>query len=97
MSFDKIHIRHIMLFEFRLHGNAAEATRKICSVYPEAISESQCRRWFQKFRNGNFDLEDEVRSGRPSDFDNDAQRFPAEIWRTNLGAHNRLLLNHREG
>ena len=26
---------------------------------------SGCREWFQKFKNGGFDIEDNERSGRP--------------------------------
>ena len=29
------------------------------------VKESMCRRWFRKFRNGDFDLSDKPRSGRP--------------------------------
>jgi len=30
-----------------------------------ALSERSCREWFQKFKNGEFDVEDKERSGRP--------------------------------
>ena len=30
-----------------------------------ALSERSCRKWFQKFKNGEFDVEDKERSGRP--------------------------------
>ena len=30
-----------------------------------ALSSCTCRKWFQRFRTGNFCLEDEERSGRP--------------------------------
>ena len=34
--------------------------------YDEAVlSERSCREWFQKFKNGEFDIEDKERSGRP--------------------------------
>ena len=36
-----------------------------------AIGESAVRWWFGRFRTGNFNLEDEHRSGRPSKLDND--------------------------
>ena len=29
-----------------------------------ALSERSCREWFQKFKNGEFDIEDKERSGR---------------------------------
>ncbi|EFN81552.1 Histone-lysine N-methyltransferase SETMAR, partial [Harpegnathos saltator] len=30
-----------------------------------ALSERSCHEWFQKFKNGEFDVEDKERSGRP--------------------------------
>ena len=29
------------------------------------------RKWFAKFKNGNFDIDNMPRSGRPSEFDED--------------------------
>ena len=41
-------------------------------VYGEGvIGESTARNWFAKFKNGNFDINDTPRSGRPSEFDED--------------------------
>ena len=41
-------------------------------VYGEGvIGESTARKWFAKFKNGNFDIDDTPRSGRPSGFDED--------------------------
>ena len=31
-----------------------------------ALSERSCREWFWKFKNGEFDIEDKERSGRPN-------------------------------
>ena len=45
---------------------AAEAHRFLVETYGEAVlSERSCREWFQKFKNGEFDIEDKERSGRP--------------------------------
>ena len=30
------------------------------------LSERSCSEWFQKFKNGEFDIEDKERSGRPN-------------------------------
>ena len=30
-----------------------------------ALSEKSCREWFQKFKNGEFDVKDKERSRRP--------------------------------
>ena len=39
-------------------------------VYGEGVKgESTARKWFAKFKNGNFDIDDTPRSGRSSEFD----------------------------
>ena len=41
-------------------------------VYGEGvIGEFTARKWFAKFKNGNFDIDDTPWSGRPSEFDED--------------------------
>ena len=38
----------------------------LLEAYGEAaLSERCCREWFQKLKNGDFDVEDKERSGRP--------------------------------
>ena len=38
----------------------------LVEAYGEAaLSDRTCREWFQKFKNGDFDVEDKDRSGRP--------------------------------
>ena len=45
--------------------SAAEAHRLPAERYGEAaLSERSCREWFQKFKNGEFDIEDKECSGR---------------------------------
>ncbi|KAK6756708.1 hypothetical protein RB195_014877 [Necator americanus] len=69
----KQHFRHLLYFAFRRGQKATEAARDICAVYGEdAITARTARNWFAKFKNGNFDLDDSLRSGRPSDFDEDS-------------------------
>ena len=39
-------------------------------VYGEGIiGKSMAKKWFAKFKNGNFDINNMPRSGRPSEFD----------------------------
>ncbi|KOC64196.1 Histone-lysine N-methyltransferase SETMAR [Habropoda laboriosa] len=64
------HFRHLLLFAFNQGSKAAKAARDICAVYGEgAIAERTARDWYAKFKNGNFDLKDAPRSGRPVEFD----------------------------
>ncbi|KAL6265755.1 hypothetical protein P5V15_002561 [Pogonomyrmex californicus] len=65
MAITKEHIRFSIHFAF-LKKNAAEASAMICAAYGEnAVSHTTCKRWYQKFRQGDFSLEDEPRAGRP--------------------------------
>ena len=66
------HFRHIMLFYYRKGKNATQSCKKICSVYgADAVDDSTCRKWFRRFREGNFDVKDASRPGRPSTTDDD--------------------------
>lgn len=72
MSVDNLHFRHIMLYEFRKGSNVPNAVKNIQEVYKDnAPSEITVKRWFAKFRRGEFDLSDKPRSGRPSEIDDD--------------------------
>ncbi|GBP43043.1 Mariner Mos1 transposase [Eumeta japonica] len=52
--------------EYRRVLILAETHRLLVKVYNEAVlSEKTCREWFQKFKNGDFDVEGKDRSGRP--------------------------------
>lgn len=67
-----VHFRHILLFYFRKGKNARQAYEKLRKVYGDnALQERQCQRWFTKFRTGNFNLNDALRSGRPTEVDDD--------------------------
>ena len=60
------------MFCFHRGQKAAEAVLDICMVYREGvIGESTARKWFAKFKNGNFDIDDMLHSGRPSEVDED--------------------------
>lgn len=75
MSIDKVHLRHVMLYEFRKGINVAAAVKNIQDVYQDqAPAKRTVEKWFAKFRRGEFNLEDEPRSGRPSDIDDDVLR-----------------------
>lgn len=60
MLFEKQHLRHCLLFAFQLKKNAVEAKEMICSILGEkAVSYSTCKKWFQQFREENFNLQND--------------------------------------
>ncbi|GBP90369.1 Mariner Mos1 transposase [Eumeta japonica] len=62
---NKGHLRELLIYFFNLIKSAAEAHRLLVETYNEAaLSERICREWFQKFKNGDFDVEDKDRVGR---------------------------------
>ena len=59
--------RPIFFYEFKLNQSAAETVRKINQAFGnDSFNERTVRRLFAKFRSGDFYLEDEPRSGRPT-------------------------------
>jgi len=53
------HLREISIFCFNVKKYAAEAHRMLSNTYSETdISERTCREWLQRFKNGDFDIED---------------------------------------
>lgn len=70
MLVNEMHLRHIMLYEFNKGVNATLATVNICQVYGEGVLDKRkCQYWFQRFRTGDYSLEDKERSGRPNELD----------------------------
>ena len=70
----KQHFQHLLFFAFRhlLFQKAAETAQDICMVYGEGvIGKSTAKKWFAKFKNGNFDIDNKPHSRRPSEFDED--------------------------
>jgi len=61
----------LLIYFFNLKKSAAEAHRLLVEAYGDAVlSERSCREWFQKFKNGKFDVEDKEHSGRPKVYKN---------------------------
>jgi transposase len=72
MNLSRREIRVLLLHEFRLGHKATEAANNICSTMGEdVLSIRTAQHWFNRFKNGNFELDDLPRSGRPLDLDVD--------------------------
>ena len=53
------HVREVLIFCFKLKKTAAEVHRMLSSTYGEAaLSEITYRDWSQRFKSGDFDVED---------------------------------------
>uniref|UniRef100_A0A6M2DQ69 Putative mariner mos1 transposase acromyrmex echinatior n=1 Tax=Xenopsylla cheopis TaxID=163159 RepID=A0A6M2DQ69_XENCH len=65
-------LREVLIFFFHSKETAAEAYRELQKVYGNAaLSERTCRLvWFRRFKDGNFDVDDHPREGRPKTFEN---------------------------
>ena len=65
-------IRVLLLHEFLLGHKTTEATNNICrTMGHDIISTRTAQRWFNRFNNGNFELGDSSRCGRPVEVDLD--------------------------
>ena len=60
----KQHLREILIFYFNWKKSAAEAHRMLIEVYDDtAPIDKSCREWFWRFKDGDFSVEDKLRSG----------------------------------
>ena len=65
---NKRHLRELLIYFFNLKKSAAETHRLLVEAYDDAaLNERSCREWF---KNGEFDVEDKERSGRPKVYEN---------------------------
>jgi len=67
MNRDKLFFRHALLYYFDL--KKIEAHHLLCMLYgvvygDETLSKKTCRVWFERFRNGDFDVRDKERPGK---------------------------------
>ena len=66
----KRHLREVLLFAFNSKKSAAAAHQMIVETYGEAaISERTCREWFQRYKSGDFNVEDKERPGQVKKFE----------------------------
>jgi histone-lysine N-methyltransferase SETMAR len=65
-------LRVLLLHEFRLDHKATEAASNICSTMgKDVLSIRTAQHWFNRFKNGNFELDDLPHTGRPMQVDID--------------------------
>lgn len=69
----RMHVRTIMYYCWMRRLNGSQMSIEINEACgQDTVNERTCRRWIQKFNEGDFNLDDDERSGRPSlgeDFD----------------------------
>ena len=72
MKSSRRELRVLLLHGFGLGHKAVEATNNICcTIGPSVMSLRTAQHWFDRFRNNNYELEDQHRSGRPLEIDLD--------------------------
>ena len=75
----KIEIRVLLRHYWKQGFNATAAARKIREVEgDDVVSDRTARIWFKKFNDGDTDLGDKPRSGRPTAVDSEAIREAIE-------------------
>ncbi|GBP84113.1 Mariner Mos1 transposase [Eumeta japonica] len=74
-EFDKIAIPSLqgILLHYFIHKKfATEAHRILAETYGDnALSDTSCRDWFQRFKNNDFELEDKEHSGALKKFEDE--------------------------
>ncbi len=91
MDGPKLEIRVLLRHYWKLRYKATAAARKICEVEGEGVvSTRTAQNWFKRFDEGRTSLEDNARSGRPTEIDSDALREAVEA---NTGVSTRRLSN----
>lgn len=69
----KEQVRLLLLYDFRNNKKTADSITDINAAFgPDTVSKSTAYDWYARFRRGDEELEDQPRTGRPSDFDNSA-------------------------
>ena len=64
------HLREVLIFFIHSKKTAAEAHRELQNLYGEAaLSGTTHRDWIRRFKDGDFDVDDRPREGRPKTFE----------------------------
>ena len=66
----KQHLREILIFCFNWKKSVTEAHRTLVKVYGDtAPTDKSYREWFRRFKDGDFSVEDKLRSGQSKKFE----------------------------
>ena len=77
------YLREVLILFFHAQKTAAETHPELQKVYGDAtISETTCRDWFRRFKDGDFDADNCPREGRPKTFE-DADVIYYELLKPN--------------
>ena len=80
MMLDKKRSQAIFLFKFKMGQKAAETTLTSSNTFgPGTANERTVQWWLKEFCKRDEHLEDEERSGWPSEGDDDQQRGPSKL------------------
>ena len=88
----KQHFREVLIFCFNWKKSAVEAHQMLVEVYGDtAPTDKSCREWFRRFKDGDFNVEDKLRSGQQKKFeDKELEAYSKKI----RIKHKRSLQNH---
>ena len=72
LKLSRTNIRCLIFYEFKKNQSEKACLTNINTVFGEGTVAKTCvNKYYQRFAAGNFDLEDEERSGRPVEVDNE--------------------------
>ena len=64
------HLRQVLILFIHSKKTATKAHRELQKVYGDAaLSETTCRDWFRRFKDGDFDVDNHPREGKPKTFE----------------------------
>ena len=77
MKISRRKLRVLLLHEFCLSRKATEAPSTICSpMGKNVLFMRTAQHWFNRFKNGSFEIDDLLHSGRPLEVEMDVLRGP---------------------
>ncbi|GJQ65884.1 hypothetical protein Trydic_g3985 [Trypoxylus dichotomus] len=64
------HLREVLIFFFDSKKTATSAHRELRKVYGDAaLSDTTCRDWLRRFKDGVFDVDDRLHERKPKTFE----------------------------